>query len=98
MPVNEREQIGMMVAGMGLFFVAFGVSMMFDRSLLAGGNVLFISGVVIAIGMRKTTDFFFHQGNAVGSMFLLGGIVMVLVQWAIIGLLIESVGFVLLFK
>ena len=98
MAVNEREQVGMMVAGMGIFYVLFGVSMMFDRSLLACGNLMFVAGIAIAIGPRKATEFFFNKSNVKGTIFLVGGVILVLVQWPLFGILAESIGFIMLFR
>jgi hypothetical protein len=95
---DEREQAGIMVAGMGLFFVGFGVCMYLDRALLACGNLMFLTGVAIAIGARKALSFFFQKGHTKGSLFLLSGITLVLLQWAIIGLFLETIGFLLLFR
>ena len=97
MPANEREQVGMMVAGMGLFYTAFGISMMFDRALLACGNLMFVAGIVIAIGLRNASDFFL-KSNIKGSVLLIGGVLLVLVQWPVVGMFFELIGFIMLFR
>lgn len=95
---SEREQVGLMVAGMGLFYIAFGVSMMFDRALLACGNLMFITGVIVAVGFTKVVEFTFNKSNVKGTIFFSGGVLLVLVQWPILGLIAESIGFIVLFR
>merc|ERR1712243_479992 len=42
--------------------------------------------------------FFFHRGKLKGSAFFLGGIIIVLYGWAVVGMLVEIYGFIQLFK
>uniref|UniRef100_A0A3B4YVQ8 Golgi transport 1A n=1 Tax=Seriola lalandi dorsalis TaxID=1841481 RepID=A0A3B4YVQ8_SERLL len=91
-------EIGVGVTGFGLFFLLFGVLLYFDSVLLAFGNVLFLSGLTFIIGLRRTAHFFFQRQKFRGSFFFLGGVSLVLCRWPIIGMLVESYGFVLLFS
>lgn len=95
---SEREQIGLMVAGMGIFYISFGVSMMFDRALLACGNLMFICGVIIALGLKKLIEFAIEKKNVKGTIFFSGGVLLVLVQWPLFGIIAEALGFILLFR
>lgn len=95
--LDEWQRVGLMVTGFGLFFLFFGVLMMFDRALLAFGNLLFVTGVALVIGVQKTITFFFQARKIKGTTCFLGGIIIVLLGWTIIGMLVEVFGFVNLF-
>ncbi|XP_020515500.2 vesicle transport protein GOT1A [Labrus bergylta] len=96
--VTELQKIGMGLMGFGMFFLLFGVLLYFDSVLLAFGNVLFLSGLMLIVGVRRTAQFFFQRHKFRGSFFFLGGVALVLCRWPIIGILVESYGFVLLFR
>lgn len=95
--LDEWQRIGLMVTGFGLFFLLFGVLMMFDRAMLAFGNLLFVTGVALVIGIQKTSAFFFQKRKIKGTSCFLGGIVIVLIGWPVIGMIIEIFGFINLF-
>ncbi|XP_024916267.1 vesicle transport protein GOT1A isoform X3 [Cynoglossus semilaevis] len=61
-------------------------------------QILFLSGLTFIIGLRRTAHFFFQRHKFRGSFFFLGGVSLVLCRWPIIGMLVESYGFVLLFR
>ncbi|XP_055364759.1 vesicle transport protein GOT1A isoform X1 [Betta splendens] len=96
--ITELQKIGIGVMGFGLFFLLFGVLLYFDSVLLAFGNILFLSGLTFIIGFRRTAKFFFQKHKFRGSFFFLGGVSLVLCRWSIIGMLVESYGFILLFS
>ncbi|XP_040926932.1 vesicle transport protein GOT1A isoform X3 [Betta splendens] len=96
--ITELQKIGIGVMGFGLFFLLFGVLLYFDSVLLAFGNILFLSGLTFIIGFRRTAKFFFQKHKFRGSFFFLGGVSLVLCRWSIIGMLVESYGFILLFR
>ena len=60
-------------------------------------QILFIAGIVFIIGMEKTYKFFFQPHKLKGTAFFLGGNLIVLVKWPIIGMIVESYGAFLLF-
>ena len=60
-------------------------------------QILFIVGIVFIIGMEKTYRFFFQPHRLKGTAFFLGGILIVLIKWPIIGMIVESYGAFLLF-
>ncbi|XP_010879177.1 vesicle transport protein GOT1A isoform X2 [Esox lucius] len=96
--ITETQKIGVGLTSFGLFFLLFGVLLYFDSVLLAFGNVLFLAGLAIIIGLRRTASFFFQKQKLRGSTFFLGGIALVLFRWPVIGMAVESYGFVLLFR
>eukprot|EP00063_Salmo_salar_P012896 XP_013987731.1 PREDICTED: vesicle transport protein GOT1A-like [Salmo salar] len=96
--ITETQKIGVGLTGFGLFFLLFGVLLYFDSVLLAFGNVLFLAGLAFIIGLKRTAGFFFQRQKLRGSTFFLGGVALVLFRWPIIGMAVESYGFVLLFR
>lgn len=117
-------EIGVGLAGFGIAFVILGVLLLFDKGLLAIGNVrnhhpaikvmchktfatfsilfvfqiLFICGLACVIGLERTFRFFFQRKKVKASIAFFGGIVIVLVGWPLVGMIIESYGFFLLFR
>jgi hypothetical protein len=64
-----------------------------------GAQILFLTGVTMTIGGRRTLNFFFkRKRNFKGTAFFFSGLALVLYGWALFGMLIESYGFVLLFR
>eukprot|EP01116_Phalansterium_solitarium_P024974 TRINITY_DN9338_c0_g1_i2.p1 TRINITY_DN9338_c0_g1~~TRINITY_DN9338_c0_g1_i2.p1 ORF type:complete len:139 (-),score=5.99 TRINITY_DN9338_c0_g1_i2:156-572(-) len=97
MVLDDNQKIGILLTGFGLFFTFFGVLLFFDRGLLAIGNLLFLSGVTLVIGLRKTLRFFFQKRKYKGTGCFLAGIALVLLGWPFIGMCIEVFGFINLF-
>nr|XP_048682287.1 vesicle transport protein GOT1A-like isoform X2 [Caretta caretta] len=96
--LTEFQKIGVGLVGFGLFFIFFGVLLYFDSVLLAFGNLLFLSGLAIIIGLRRTFSFFFQKEKLKGTSFFLGGILIVLLRWPLLGMLLETYGFITLFR
>lgn len=61
-------------------------------------QILFISGLGCVIGPKRTLNFFFQRHKIKASISFLGGIIVVLMGWPIVGIIIETYGFVLLFR
>jgi len=95
--VSDTMKIGIGLIGFGIFFLILGVILFFDSALLAMGNILFVSGVSLMIGLSNTFGFFFGAQKIKGSAFFFGGIFTVLIGWPVIGMMIESVGLFYLF-
>ncbi|XP_037352499.1 vesicle transport protein GOT1A [Talpa occidentalis] len=96
--VTEWQKIGVGIAGFGLFFILFGILLYFDSVLLAFGNLLFLTGLSFIIGLRKTCFFFFQRHKVKGTSFFLGGVLLVLLRWPLLGMFLEAYGFFSLFK
>lgn len=60
-------------------------------------QLLFLSGITLVIGFRKTLHFFFQMRKIKGTICFLLGIVLVLCGWTFIGMIIEVFGFINLF-
>ncbi|EDW82285.1 vesicle transport protein GOT1B [Drosophila tropicalis] len=96
--ITDLQKIGIGLAGFGISFLFLGMLLLFDKGLLAIGNILFISGLGCVIGVERTLRFFFQRHKVKGTTAFFGGIVIVLLGWPIIGMIIESYGFFALFS
>lgn len=96
--ITDVQKIGVGLAGFGIFFLFLGVLLLFDKGLLAIGNILFIAGLASVIGLERTFRFFFQKHKAKASIAFFGGITVVLLGWPLVGMLFEMYGFILLFS
>ncbi|MEW5298158.1 MAG: hypothetical protein WDW38_001106 [Sanguina aurantia] len=95
--LNDQRKIGLGLTGFGVFFTILGMLMLFDRGLIAMGNLLFVAGLATTIGFSSTMTFFIKKKNRKGSVFYLGGCAIVVYGWPVIGLILEAYGFWCLF-
>lgn len=72
--------------------------MLFDKGFLAMGNILFVSGVLLTIGLKPTVQFFTKPKNHKGSISFGFGFFLVLIGWPALGMMVESYGFIMLFS
>ncbi|XP_038079117.1 vesicle transport protein GOT1B-like isoform X1 [Patiria miniata] len=93
-----RVEIGIGLTGFGAFFLFLGIIFLFDKGLLAIGNILFLVGLACVIGLERTFRFFFQQHKLKATGFFIGGMVIVLIGWPLVGMLVEMYGFFLLFR
>jgi predicted small integral membrane protein len=61
-------------------------------------KVLFLAGVTLTIGPKRTLKFFIKPRNHKGSACFLGGLTLVFVGWPFIGMCVEGYGFLVLFS
>mmetsp|Transcript_17310 Transcript_17310/g.44089 ORF Transcript_17310/g.44089 Transcript_17310/m.44089 type:complete len:143 (-) Transcript_17310:38-466(-) len=95
--ISEHQKIGVLLTVCGLVFTLFGMLLLFDRVLMALGNLLFLCGILFLIGPWKTIVFFRQGNNILGSICFLGGVLLVVVGWPFIGIIAETYGFLKLF-
>ncbi len=55
----------------------------------AAGDVLFLAGITMTIGVRRTFVFFFKRKQVRGNLFFFAGIVLVFCKWAVIGMVLQ---------
>lgn len=125
------SEIGAGLTGFGSLFLLLGVLLLFDKALLALGNVrrrkhkiqggstigirashsfqisfslsllpsqlLFLLGITLLIGAKKTIVFFSRRSKWRGTACFLGGITLVLIGWPVWGMIIEIFGIFNLF-
>lgn len=96
--MDDRKKIGLGLTGFGIFFTILGVIFLFDKGLLAMGNILFLSGVALTIGPKSTLGFFMKPQNYKGTISFGVGFFFVVIGWPIIGMILESYGFIVLFS
>ncbi|KAF8380642.1 hypothetical protein HHK36_028132 [Tetracentron sinense] len=62
------------------------------------GNILFLSGVMLTIGLKSTMQFFMNRQNYKGTISFGAGFFLVLIGWPIMGMILEAYGFIALFS
>ncbi|CAF3781585.1 unnamed protein product [Rotaria sordida] len=99
MPIqlSDFQKIGLGLSIFGVGFIFFGMILLFDKGLLAVGNILFLAGLSMIIGFERTFRFFFQRTKIKATFLFFGGITVVLIGWPLIGMIFELYGFFLLF-
>ncbi|KAI9926133.1 hypothetical protein ASPWEDRAFT_43513 [Aspergillus wentii DTO 134E9] len=95
--LSENQKVGVIFCSGGALFLFGGVVMFFDRSLLAMGNILFLIGLTLIIGLEKTIAFFSRRQKLKGTVAFASGILLILLRWPLTGFLIELYGLFILF-
>jgi len=95
--LTDMQMIGVVLTGFGVGFMLLGVLLFFDSGLLAIGNILFLSGLTLVIGITKTFYFFARPQKLRGTLCFFGGIFFIFIRWPVVGFFIELFGFVNLF-
>ncbi|KAJ3016931.1 golgi transport 1B [Thoreauomyces humboldtii] len=95
--LTDTQKIGVGLTAFGVLFMLIGVMLFFDGGLLAIGNILFLGGLTLVIGLQKTFFFFARPEKMRGTICFLGGILLVFFRWPVIGMAVEVFGFVNLF-
>ncbi|WFD26198.1 Golgi Transport [Malassezia nana] len=95
--LTDQQKLGVGIVSGGLLFLVLGILLFFDATLLALGNVLFLTGISLLIGPQKTLLFFARREKIRGTACFFAGIFFVFMRWAVLGMIIELVGFLNLF-
>ncbi|KAK4047069.1 Golgi Transport [Microbotryomycetes sp. JL201] len=95
--LTDAQKIGVGLTSFGALFMFLGVVLLFDGALLALGNILFVSGLPLIIGPRKTFYFFARKNKLRGTICFITGILLVFIKYPFYGMLIETFGFLNLF-
>eukprot|EP00033_Pygsuia_biforma_P000654 GCRY01000769.1.p1 GENE.GCRY01000769.1~~GCRY01000769.1.p1 ORF type:complete len:140 (+),score=9.76 GCRY01000769.1:148-567(+) len=95
--LSDYQKIGAGLTAAGCAFVVLGVMFFLDRGLLAMGNLLFVGGVMLLMGMQRTMNFFLRKQKLKGTACFVLGIILVLWGWCFFGILVEGFGFINLF-
>lgn len=96
--ISDMQKIGVGLSGLGVTFIVLGMLLLFDKGLLALGNIMFVTGLTLVVGVQRTLSFFFQRHKVRATGCFLGGIFIVLFGWPLIGMCLELYGFVLLFS
>ncbi|KAL8104159.1 hypothetical protein AgCh_028409 [Apium graveolens] len=62
------------------------------------GNILFVSGVMLTIGLQSSLQFFMKRSNYKGTISFGAGFFLVVIGWPILGMMLETYGFIILFS
>ncbi|WOH11501.1 hypothetical protein DCAR_0830988 [Daucus carota subsp. sativus] len=92
------KKIGLGLTGFGIFFSFLGIVFFFDKGLIAMGNILFVSGVMLTIGLQSSLQFFMKRSNYKGTISFGVGFFLVVIGWPILGMMLEAYGFIILFS
>ena len=99
--MNDNAKIGTALLGLGCLFIVLGVIFFFDRMFLSLGNVMFLGGLLLTMGVSRSQRFFVKKAKdsgfrGVGCFF--GGVVLVVFfKRPLLGMCLEGFGFVNLF-
>ncbi|EPY50587.1 transporter Got1 [Schizosaccharomyces cryophilus OY26] len=96
--LSEVQKIGIGVTSLGLLFMVLGVIMLFDGPLLSLGNILSVSGVFMIIGPSKSANFFIRKERMLGSISFVGGFLLTILRFPVLGFFFECLGFFNLFR
>jgi hypothetical protein len=82
---------------LGFTFLFLGMLFLFDSTLLALGDILFLTGLTLTIGASRTVRFFSRKDRIRGIISFFGGVALVLCRWPIVGMILQVYGLVYLF-
>lgn len=94
---SDNAKIGSGLLFLGCVFLFLGCLFFFDSALLALGDVLFLTGLVLTIGLGRTVRFFSRPERMRGIIAFFGGVFLVMVRWPVIGMALQLYGLVYLF-
>ncbi|EON64614.1 hypothetical protein W97_03847 [Coniosporium apollinis CBS 100218] len=95
--LTDMQKIGIACCSGGGFFFIGGVILFFDRAMLAMGNILFLLGLTLIIGLQKTALFFARRQKWKGTAAFVAGVALILLRWPLIGFVVELYGIFVLF-
>jgi len=94
---SDNTKIGSGLLFLGCVFLFLGCIFLFDSAMLALGDILFLSGLVMTIGISRTIRFFSRPERMRGIISFFGGVFLVMFRWPIIGMICQLYGLVYLF-
>ncbi|KAL3809177.1 hypothetical protein ACHAXA_010635 [Cyclostephanos tholiformis] len=95
--VSDNTKIGTGLMFLGFTFLFLGVLFLFDSTLLALGDVLFLSGLTLTIGTSRTIRFFSRKDRLRGIIAFFGGVGLVMIRRPILGMILQGYGLIYLF-
>ncbi|KAK9273602.1 hypothetical protein L1049_018412 [Liquidambar formosana] len=95
---SDLKKVGLGLTGFGVLFTFLGIIFLFDKGYLAIGNILFLSGVTLTIGLKSTIQFFMKRQNLKGTISLGSGFFLVLIGWPMMGMILEAYGSIVVFS
>ena len=97
MVFSDNTKIGTGMLFLGCVFLILGVVFFFDSAMLALGDILFLTGLTLTIGVSRTIRFFSRPDRMRGIVAFFGGVVLVFLRWPIFGMIGQFYGMIYLF-
>ena len=94
---SDNTKIGTGLLFLGCVFLFLGCLFLFDSAMLALGDILFLLGLTLTIGVSRTVRFFSRPDRMRGIVAFFGGIFLVMVRWPIFGMMCQLYGMIYLF-
>lgn len=95
--IHDNTKIGTGLLFLGCVFLFLGCIFLFDSAMLALGDILFLTGLTLTIGVSRTVRFFSRPDRMRGILSFFGGVVLVLFRWPIFGMMLQFYGLIYLF-
>lgn len=95
--VSDNTKIGTGLLGLGLLFLFLGIIFLFDSAMLALGDILFLTGLTMTIGVSRTLRFFSRRDRIRGIISFFVGVFLVMIRWPVFGMILQFYGLVYLF-
>ncbi|KAJ3450538.1 golgi transport protein 1-related [Anaeramoeba flamelloides] len=86
------KDFGKILTIVGVLILFTGIIYLFDRKLLLLGNTIFLTGLVLMIGLSDLKSFVFSSGRTKIFLIVMFGIVIMLIGYNVIGIVIELIG------
>ncbi|KEP61236.1 UNVERIFIED_CONTAM: Got1 family protein [Hammondia hammondi] len=97
--LDDNQKIGVAFCCLGLCLGGVGIFLFLDRALLTLGNVAFLFGLVLLLGVRKTLAFFFlRPEKRRASLTFITGVVLIALGYSLFGLPLQLYGLFQLFS
>lgn len=90
--------MGLVLLGCGFLFTILGLLLLMDRGFLALGNLVSTVGVIVFLSPSRFYKVFLHGSSLIATFLYTVGFMLVLSRYVIAGGVIQTLGFLLLFK
>lgn len=81
-----------------MILIVLGVLFFFDKALLTIGNLTFVAGLTLVLGLSKVMRFFLKPDKLKGTLLYFGGLLIIILKSTIIGFLLQTFGLFYLFN
>src|SRR3989338_7474580 len=96
--LSDFQKIGIGLVLIGLIANTLGIFLFFDKGFIAIGNLAFVFGIVLLIGVQPSIKFFVLSRNRLrGTISFFIGFLIVIYGHSIIGMMFELYGYYVLF-
>ena len=89
-------ELGTIIICISACLYGLGILMFFDRAFLMLGNIIFVCGLFIFVGISET--FMFFARKIKGSLALIIGLIFIIIKWKFIGAVCQLYGIYQFFK